>query len=276
MWTRKRLLVWGTTYPEFSKKHYETVCTGAIDGDTRQLLRIYPITLRYLKEPFARYQWIEVPTQRNTKDPRPESYHIQQEAIVLGDTLDTKKQWASRSEWVLSPGNLYQSVEALKAAQADNGTSLWLVRPRKINRFYVKRKPESERQEWEEKREQAIKVKELFVDAEAKTRDLAFMPISYRVDFLCNDASCKGHDMSILDWGVYVLSRKIYGQSGDATAQKKVLEKLEEICNLDTHDCYFFLGNTQAHPASFMVVGIYYPPRVVQKSEQEQMSSFGA
>src|SRR5258707_15707067 len=47
-WIPKRLLIWGTTYPEFSKKYYETVCTGAIDGDTGKLLLIYPATLRYL------------------------------------------------------------------------------------------------------------------------------------------------------------------------------------------------------------------------------------
>jgi hypothetical protein len=28
MWTKKRLLIWGTTYPEFSKTYYETVCTA--------------------------------------------------------------------------------------------------------------------------------------------------------------------------------------------------------------------------------------------------------
>jgi hypothetical protein len=52
MWERKQLLVWGTTYPEFSKTYYETVCMGAIDGATGRLMRIYPITLRHMKEPF--------------------------------------------------------------------------------------------------------------------------------------------------------------------------------------------------------------------------------
>lgn len=274
MWARKRLLIWGKTYPEFSKKHYETVCTGAIDGDTRQLLRIYPITLRYLKEPFSKYQWIEVPVERNTKDPRPESYHIRQEEMVLGETLGTKRAWADRSEWVLSPGNLYSSVETLWAAQAGKGSSLGLVRPRKIKRFYVRRKHESERKEWEEKREQAINVRELFVDAESRTRDLAFMPITYRVEFLCEDVECKGHDMSILDWEIYVLSRKLYAQTGDGVAQKKVIEKLYECADTENHDCYFFLGNTQAHPTTFMVVGLYYPPRVVQQTQQEQMNLF--
>jgi len=43
MWTTTKLLIWGTTYPEFSKTYYETVCTGALDEDTGKLVRIYPI-----------------------------------------------------------------------------------------------------------------------------------------------------------------------------------------------------------------------------------------
>lgn len=59
MWKKRRLLIRGTTYPEFSKTYNETVCTGALDGDTGKLVRIYPITLRQMKEPFSAYQWIE-------------------------------------------------------------------------------------------------------------------------------------------------------------------------------------------------------------------------
>jgi hypothetical protein len=68
MWTAKKLLIWGKTYPEFSKRYFETVCTGAVDGETGKLLRIYPITLRYAKEPFTRYQWIEAQIEKNPKD----------------------------------------------------------------------------------------------------------------------------------------------------------------------------------------------------------------
>jgi hypothetical protein len=53
MWIKKRLLIWGTTYPEFSKKYYETVCTGALDVATQKLVRIYPIRLRHMKEPIG-------------------------------------------------------------------------------------------------------------------------------------------------------------------------------------------------------------------------------
>lgn len=101
MWEKKRLLIWGKTYPEFSKTYYETVCTGAIDGETGRLVRIYPITLRYNAEQFAKYQWIEALVERNPKDYRPESFRIRQDSIVLGERLETDDGWKARSEWVL-------------------------------------------------------------------------------------------------------------------------------------------------------------------------------
>lgn len=261
-WMQKKLLIWGKTYPEFSTKYYETVCTGAIDGDTGKLVRIYPITLRYMKEPFKTYHWIEARIEKNTSDPRPESYRIDQDSIKVVGHLDTKKAWAKRSEWVLRESNLFKSAEALRSAQANDGTSLGLVKPKEIRRVYCKKRPESDRQEWDEHRERALAQRDLFVDAEAKTKDLAYMPIQYRACFRCDDPDCKTeHDMSILDWGTYVLSRRQYADRGAAMAERDVIEHIEKCMDLAKNDAYFFLGNTQAHPQNFMIVGLYYPPK---------------
>jgi|HubBroStandDraft_4_1064222.scaffolds.fasta_scaffold168768_2 hypothetical protein len=37
VWTTKKLLIWGKTYPEFSKSHYETVCTAPTSVPMRPL-----------------------------------------------------------------------------------------------------------------------------------------------------------------------------------------------------------------------------------------------
>jgi hypothetical protein len=261
MWTTKKLLVWGKTYPEFSKKHYETVCTGAIDGETGQLLRIYPITLRHMTEPFRLYQWIEGQIATNPKDRRPESFRIEQTSIRPLDWVSTKDGWAERSKWVLGHGNVFRSVEHLRAAQADDGTSLGLVRPREITRVYCKKKPDDERAEWEEQRNLALQQREIFVDAESETKDLVYMPVEYRIRFRCDDPACNEHDMSIRDWGVYALSRKQYAIRGAIASEKDVIAKIEEMMDPAKRDAYFFLGNLNGHPQSFMIVGFYYPPR---------------
>src|SRR5580704_7499912 len=96
-WTRKKLLIWGTTYPEFSKAYYETVCTGALDAATGKLIRIYPITLRYQNEPFRLYDWIEADVIQNARDFRLESHKINQASIQVVGHIDTKNEWAERS-----------------------------------------------------------------------------------------------------------------------------------------------------------------------------------
>lgn len=271
-WARKRLLVWGTTYPEFSKTYYETICTGAIDAETGQLVRIYPLPLRHMKEPLGSYDWIEAGVQRNTADTRPESHKIQYEAAtkVGGIGTKTKKDWEERRRWVLGGSNVLPSVESLWEAQDLTGRSLALVSPRAITRLYVRTKPKEDRAHWERQREEAAKQRELFVDVDAKTKDLQFMPVEYRVEFTCHGPGCKGHDMSILDWGTYVLSRRMFSVGGAAHAEKQVLAKLKSTLDPTKRDLHFFLGNTRAHPGSFMVVGLFCPPRV----EPERQLSF--
>jgi hypothetical protein len=219
-----------------------------------------------MKEPFHTYQWIEAEVQRNS-DFRPESFQIRQDSIVLGEKLDPTDGWLKRSESILRPGNVFASVEALQSAEAVDHTSLGLVKPKRIDRVYVKRLPASARAEWEEARENALRQRDLLVDAEAKTKDLQFMPVQYRVAFVCDGAACKGHDMSILDWGVYALSRKQFALKGGPAAEKDVIDVIVKRTDLLKHDTYFFLGNTKAHSRNFMVVGLYYPPLAKEKAK---------
>jgi hypothetical protein len=276
MWERKRLLIWGTTYPEFSKTYYETVCTGAIDGDTGRLLRIYPITLRHFEEPFGAFDWIDAEIERNTSDVRPESYRINQDSIKIVGHIGTKKsrstnEWAERSKWMLTAGNVFRSVNALVEARQANHTSLGLVKPKQVIRFRMKYRSPNERDEWEQHREQAIAQKDLFVDVDSKTKDLSFMPVRYYAEFLCEDAACSTtHDMSVLDWGTYVLSRNEWIKKGAEGAKVSVINKLVERMDLNKRDAHFILGNTKAHPDSFMIVGLFAPPKI-EPDRQESL-----
>jgi hypothetical protein len=60
-WQRKCILNWGKTRTELSKKYKEIVCTGGVLEDTQELIRLYPVPLRYIDDEkvFKKYQWIE-------------------------------------------------------------------------------------------------------------------------------------------------------------------------------------------------------------------------
>jgi hypothetical protein len=223
-----------------------------------------------MKEPIGAYDLVEAEVERNSEDFRPESYRIRQDGMEVVGHLDTKpKGWAERCRLVLTEGNVFRSVEALQAAEVVDHTSLGLVKPRKITRVYMKRKPDSQRAEWDEQRAAALKQRDLFVDAESETRDLAYMPVQYRACFTCDDPACTTeHDFSILDWGTYVLSRREFALKGAALAEQSVIQKIQELMDPAKRQPYFFLGNTKAHSRNFMIVSFFHPPNPKEEKKK--------
>lgn len=274
VWQRKKLLIWGKTYPEFSKKYHETVCTGAIDAEAGRLLRIYPIQLRYMKDPFKTYDWIEAEVEKNTSDCRPESYRIQQDSIKVVGHIDTKDEgWAERARLIITADNVFPSVKALQEAQDAKGTSLGLVKPCELD-FGVQWCSKGEREEWEARRDQARRQKELFVDEETVTKQLQFIPVRYVAKFKCMDSSCPQlHQMRILDWGTCLLGWKQYlASKSSPKANEDVISKLKEYTDSAKRDSYFFMGNTLAYPKTFTIVGLFYPPISATKPKPKQLS----
>jgi hypothetical protein len=84
-------------------------------------------------------------------------------------------------------------------------------------------------------------------------KNLEFMKYRLQVKWLCQNPACRGHKMQVLDWGLCELQRR----DGD----EKALDRMKELCNLDKYDLKFFLGNLFMHPASFLIVGMWYPKR---------------
>lgn len=268
-WMLKKLLIWGTTYPEFSRKYYETVCTGAVDAETGRLIRIYPITLRHLEQRFKLYSWVEAEVAANGSDFRPESHRIQQDSIRVVGQIGTKRgEWEERREWILNSGNVFSSVAKLKEAEKRDHTSLGLVKPKEVRRVYARRRTQAEQDEWVKHREDALRQRDLFVDPDSKTRELVLPGVEYRMKFVCDDPGCPGeHDMSILDWGVYVLSRKQYAVRGPVQAERDVISQIESRLDFTKRDAYLFLGNSMPHPQNFMIVGFFCPPILAEETK---------
>lgn len=265
MWTKKKLLVVAKTYPEFSKSHLETVCTAAIDADSGRLVRIYPLSLRYMAEPPKSFDWIEAEVARNPRDPRPESFQIRQDSVRIIDSAGTEHGWRDRNSWVLRATNEYPSVEALWASNIESRTSLGLVRPVRVDRVYAVTRTREDFNRWDDKRQEALAQNQLFGDDKVEVRDLKFPWVEYRVAFHCNDATCSGHDMGVHDWGIYLLDMKLSEREGDyKAAERKVLDKLAELLDPEKKDARLLLGNMLAHPATFFIGGLYYPPRQAQ------------
>ena len=255
---KREILIVIKTYPEISKKHTETVCTAGIDKESKQLIRLYPVRYRYLsgEKQFKKYQWIVANISKATTDIRPESYNIVESTIRLGEVIGPGRDWQEREKWVLSPGNVYGSFEDLIAAQQEGRISLGIIKPRKIKNFRIEKKRVQEIEDAKLKVNGVLSQLDMFEDR----KKLYVMPYRFILEFVCDNAECKGHSLSILDWEFGQLYRKVRNTNG---WERKIEKKIEEICGAG-NDTYIFLGNMARWQNIFCILGFYYPPKIRQ------------
>lgn len=280
-WEKRRILIWGKTRPELSTKYRETVCTGGVFEDTRKLVRLYPIPLRYVDDEkvFKKYQWIEVLVTKSTSDVRPESYKVRFDEIQVFDAIPAHKgNWNDRAQWVIHDGNVMQSVEELQARQRIDHTSLGLIKPAEILNVTAQPFSQEEKDAFWTHYQEAISQMDLPLDEITGREIKPLRPSDYRfkIRFKCNDPRCESdHSFSILDWEVDALyfNLRQKGDVPDEAAGKVVRKIRDQVCAPDK-DLYFFLGNISTHPHIFTIVGFWWPKKQPVGSEWEQPSLF--
>lgn len=251
----KDVLILVKTYPEYSTKYTETVCTAGILAENKRLIRLYPVRYRYLegKNQFSKYQWINVKLTKAASDSRPESYNIYENSINIGDVIESKKDWYERKEWVLNENNLYNSVEELYETQKFSGVSLGLVKLKKLTRFQIESKPKTDIEQALRKKKTIMNQLDMFEDK----KDLEILSYRFVLHFRCESSECNGHVMSILDWEFAQLYRKVKNSKDWKT---KIEKKIKNICG-PKKDTYLILGNMAKRQHIFCILGFFYPPK---------------
>lgn len=282
MWGKRKLLIYGKTSPEFSKKYGETVCTAAVDAETGGLVRIYPVPIGSWDQKLPSFTWIEATVQPNPLDQRPETRKVDFASIVRGGKISTEHGWAERARWLLRDGNVFPSVEALQNAQADRGTSLGLVKPAAKPIVIQRKRTEEDRQEWDGRQKEVLaaleqgglfEVEDSPADRAAFIKALTFSPVKYLAQFSCNDGRCSGHELTIFDWEFDTLARRSAVERGPVGALKDVRTKWDQVFSED-RDTYLSLGNTVKYPKNFMIGGVFWPKKD-RREPPEQKSLFG-
>jgi hypothetical protein len=251
----KRLLVVVKTYPNPSRNYVETVCCAGVDLATGRWVRMYPITFRRLAgRQFGKYQVIECQAAKPTNDLRPESLHIDQDTISLvGPPMAAgPKGWQRRME--ILPA-VSQSVEAVLAAQAADGTSLAMVRPKEVKGLVIeKAKP------WNEKQKAYLRQQHLDLGeaTSRQLRELEQIPFTFSYRFTCDDDRCVTvHELQVLDWEIGESYRR--WSSGGGDWEQAIRERYEE--DLPSRDLHFVLGNLHKRQQTFVIIGLVRPPR---------------
>ncbi len=233
-----------------ARQGVEVSCTAGISEG--QWIRLFPIPYRYLSfdSRFRKYQWIEVNTTKSS-DPRPESYKLDIDSIkILSEPLPTSNNWQARKDIVVPLGS--HCLCCLQKQRDDNGyPTLGLIKPKTIKGFRI----EKDNPNWSA--EQIEKLTQLnFFDMQPRQK-LEKIPYKFSYNFVCDEPDCPGHELMCTDWEIMESYRKwkeTYGTDWEKYFKDKY--ETEMILINDTH---FYVGTLREHPASWIIIGLFYP-----------------
>ncbi len=252
---KRRVLITVKTYPQPSMKYEETVCVAGIDMDSLQWVRLYPVQFRALpfEQQFRKYDIVSLYLKKHPQDSRPESYRPDYDSLAVEGSLPAGGDWHERRTIVEPTASA--SMCAIQMEHQTTNKSLGCFRPAEVLDFIV----EDDSPRWEGKQRSALQQLSLF---ETGRQPLEKVPLKFSYRYRCTDRACAGHRQTLLDWEAYQLYRNLKAKGDSiATIRQKIREKfLEDLCG-PSKDTMFFVGNHSTHPASFMVLGVFYPPR---------------
>ena len=273
-----RILISVKTYPTLSATYDELVCTAGFKEDG-SWVRIYPVPYRKLNyaDQYEKWQWIEMDIVRNTKDFRKESYRPADldKDIIIGEKVPTTKNWVLRKEIVLK--NVYTDMSVLigEAKDKDIGTSLAVLKPKKIIDFIW----EPCEREWDKKKFDTIIAKQaqgnLFDNEETKKIFKIAKKLPYRFSYVFTTDDNITRTLMVEDWELGALYWNCLraAEGNEAIACQKVKEKYFDHM-VNKCDLHFFLGTTKANHFRgrnpFIIIGVFYPP----KEDKTQLSLF--
>lgn len=241
-WTEKKALIIGRAYPEPSKKHIETVCTGAITEDG-ELLRLYPIPLRYLKDDkkYKLWSWARFQVQKNPGDYRKESFKVNEDSIEIMSYVESQSERFSMLRKAVVTDR-----ETLARKYREDWTSLGVI---EIDFLELTAKLPSKN--WE-KEKPYMKQSHLYVEK----KPLEQPPIVMDLKFKCkNNPNCRTHRSSLISWEYMEAFRKFrskygsglegFGRIRDALVKKFSDPSLNAYALMGTHHLYevWMIGN---------------------------------
>ena len=261
-WQRKKILITVKTYPTPARKGIEVSCTGGITEDG-EWIRLFPIPFRFLEsdQKFRKYQYIEVNVKKSS-DFRPESYQVDIDSLhVVGERLSTKSHWESRKN-IVNPLRSPSLCYLQDKRDRHSHPTLGFYKPRKIEQLIIR----EDSPRWSES--DLVRLRQMNFFENSPREELEKIPFKFYYKTLCDESDCTGHELSCTDWEMmqaYRNWRREYGPDWE----RKFRQRFE--CDMiEKYDTHFFVGTIHIHPASWINVGLFYPPKVNPSTSVDQ------
>ncbi|WIX76858.1 hypothetical protein QRX50_36335 [Amycolatopsis carbonis] len=219
-------------------------------------VRLYPINFRELggDASFKKYDVITVDATPARQDSRRESWRPRMQTMRKEGSL---AGWERRRPWLDPMVGRITMCRLHRGASMDT-PSLALVRPSRIKALQVKPHPG-----WSPAQQGKIDayVRQCTLFGNEDRTPLQAPRFSATFHYECEEPGCRGHRQGFIDWEFVAFTLLRLGSKRDREAQA-FLEKqfFVQPCTPE-NDVAFYVGNVAAHPRTFSVLGLYYPPR---------------
>lgn len=250
------VLVLVKAYPTPSTKYTECVCVAGIRVDTPEpeWIRLYPVQFRLLERErrFSKYDVIRLKVRRPTSgDKRSESFTPVIDTIEKVGHVGTERGWAKRIPYIESVK--VDSMCDLLRRQSTDGTSLGVFKPVEFTKFEIT--PTTP--EWDLGRQAALGQGNLL--CEAPKLPLEKIPFDFHYSFTCDDATCSGHRMSMIDWELGAHYRHTSGLPEEERLELVMQRWRDRVC-APTRDTHLFAGTLAKRQHQFVLLGAFWPP----------------
>ena len=193
--------------------------------------------------------------RKHERDRRPESYRPDEHSIELGEEIGTKDKWRERWRWirpVIGP-----SMCEFQRLQESTAASLGCIQPREVEDLLV----EKVGAEWAGRKQSLIDQLVLFDNVETKLEKIPFI---FKYRYRCGIALAAATRSRLLTGNSWNCTETFVMRGRFRTTFRGRSEKfLEELCGKGK-DVHFFVGNHSRFPVSFMVLGVFWPPKTPQ------------
>ena len=216
---------------------------------------MFPVPWRLLgkDEQFRKYQWVDLNVTKAVSDSRRESYHLRPSGIQIHSSVGPERNWRARKE-IVFPLKSHCLCCLIKQRDANQHPTLGFFKPRSIMRLRIT--PEDP--EWTPAQLAMLRQEHMF--AHAPVRELEKVPYSFRYQFQCDHDECPTHTPMCTDWEMGQSWRQWRIDYGNIWEEKFRQRYENEMINqFDTH---FYVGTVASHPNRWIIIGLFYPPRV--------------
>lgn len=227
------------------------MCTAGITNQGKWI-RLFPIDYRYrdFNQRYRKYEWIRLKICKSENDNRRDSYKPYPDTISRVKFIPPEK--ADERKKIILP-TLIDSLGEIEHLYKTAKISLGIFRPKKIVKFII----EPDQEMWSTRKQRVLNQMVLFGK---QTKTLEKIPYKFSYQFYCNGKNCKSHKLSIFDWEIFQLYRKLKERYPYDIV--KVLEKVKEAWFdrmwSSGRETYLIVGTIFKKP-SFVVVGVFKP-----------------